>query len=81
MGEICANDGPARSAAARESGWAGVAGTIAAGLAAAASALAAWRQRRRSRLHLMALDDHLLRDIGISRADMEQEVFKPFWMP
>ncbi|WP_207459416.1 DUF1127 domain-containing protein [Azospirillum sp. SYSU D00513] len=34
-----------------------------------------WRQRQ----HLMMLDDHLLKDIGLSRADADQETSKPFW--
>jgi uncharacterized protein YjiS (DUF1127 family) len=25
------------------------------------------------------MDDHLLHDIGLSRADLEYEVAKPFW--
>lgn len=33
------------------------------------------RQRRR----LLELEDHLLKDIGISRADPLQEGRKPFW--
>jgi uncharacterized protein YjiS (DUF1127 family) len=40
----------------------------------------AWQDRARSRRQLANLDDHLLRDIGISRADMTREVGKPFWM-
>jgi uncharacterized protein YjiS (DUF1127 family) len=38
-----------------------------------------WEQRVRERRALASLDDRLLRDIGISRADAEQEVRKPFW--
>ena len=34
-----------------------------------------WRQRQA----LMRLDDHLLKDIGVSRADVDNEVNKPFW--
>ncbi|WP_448203026.1 DUF1127 domain-containing protein [Azospirillum sp. sgz302134] len=34
-----------------------------------------WRQRQA----LLKLDDHLLKDIGISRADAEAETRKPFW--
>ncbi len=34
-----------------------------------------WRQRQA----LMRLDEHLLKDIGLSRADVEEEVRKPFW--
>ncbi len=36
-------------------------------------------ERRKQRRALMALDDYLLKDIGVSRLDAEQEVAKPFW--
>ncbi|WP_372400153.1 DUF1127 domain-containing protein [Azospirillum sp. HJ39] len=36
-------------------------------------------ERRKQRNALMGLDDHLLKDIGVSRAEVEQEVSKPFW--
>jgi uncharacterized protein YjiS (DUF1127 family) len=39
-----------------------------------------WR-RRRSRTWLTELDDRMLKDIGITRADVEWEANKPFWMP
>jgi uncharacterized protein YjiS (DUF1127 family) len=41
--------------------------------------LSAWRERRRQRRRLADLDDHLLRDIGLSRAEVELECHKPFW--
>nr|WP_255636008.1 DUF1127 domain-containing protein [Azospirillum sp. 412522] len=36
-------------------------------------------ERRKQRHALMGLDDYLLKDIGISRSEAEQEVSKPFW--
>lgn len=39
----------------------------------------AWQERVRQRYHLSGLDDRLLKDIGLSRADVEREVDKPFW--
>ncbi|SMH34054.1 DUF1127 domain-containing protein [Azospirillum agricola] len=36
-------------------------------------------ERRKQRRALMALDEHLLKDIGVSRSEVEQEVTKPFW--
>lgn len=41
--------------------------------------LATWSERRRQRLALEALPDHLLSDIGVSRADASHEADKPFW--
>ncbi len=38
-----------------------------------------WYDRARQRRHLAALDDNLLRDIGIDRASVWREVSKPFW--
>jgi uncharacterized protein YjiS (DUF1127 family) len=39
---------------------------------------AAWR-RHRSRMALAQLDTHLLRDIGVTFAEAENEANKPFW--
>ena len=38
-----------------------------------------WLERRRQRRALLALDDKLLKDIGLSQADAWQEGHKPFW--
>ncbi|MGA8551263.1 MAG: DUF1127 domain-containing protein, partial [Stellaceae bacterium] len=38
-----------------------------------------WRRRARDRASLGALDDRMLADIGISRADAEFLANKPFW--
>lgn len=40
-----------------------------------------WSDRMRQRRHLAELDDRLLQDIGISRADIETEISRPFWRP
>ena len=40
---------------------------------------AEWRRRRRGRIQLALLDDHMLRDIGLSRAEAWYEINKPFW--
>ncbi|HYG85835.1 MAG TPA: DUF1127 domain-containing protein [Azospirillum sp.] len=45
----------------------------------AADTVAVWQERRRQRRALEALSDHMLSDIGISRADVEHEAEKPFW--
>jgi uncharacterized protein YjiS (DUF1127 family) len=38
-----------------------------------------WQERARQRQHLEALNDHMLRDIGLSRADIMAETTKRFW--
>jgi uncharacterized protein YjiS (DUF1127 family) len=48
-------------------------------LTAALGTVRLWRQRSRDRRILRDLDDQLLRDIGLSRADVEAEARKPFW--
>ncbi len=42
-------------------------------------ALREWRRRLKDRAQLAALDDRMLKDIGISRADAEFLANKPFW--
>jgi uncharacterized protein YjiS (DUF1127 family) len=48
-------------------------------LAAIADAYANWHERSTQRRILARLDDRMLRDVGLSRADVEREVAKPFW--
>lgn len=38
-----------------------------------------WRERARSRRALQTLNDHLLKDIGLSRLDVDIETTKSFW--
>ena len=38
-----------------------------------------WAVRVNQRRRLIDLPDHLLKDIGITRADAEREAGKPFW--
>jgi uncharacterized protein YjiS (DUF1127 family) len=51
----------------------------ASGLSSVRARVQLWQRRRRGRQQLLALDDHLLRDIGISRLQAEAEADKPFW--
>lgn len=44
-----------------------------------ADLLLVWQERARQRRHLRALNDHMLRDIGLTRADVMAESSKPFW--
>lgn len=41
--------------------------------------LLVWEARLRQRRQLAEMDDHLLQDAGIARADALQEAQKPFW--
>jgi uncharacterized protein YjiS (DUF1127 family) len=52
-----------------------------AGLGLLVDNLFTWQRRRVDRLRLQSLDDHMLRDIGLSRADVDAEATKPFWRP
>jgi uncharacterized protein YjiS (DUF1127 family) len=38
-----------------------------------------WIERTRQRQALAGLDDHMLRDIGITRVEVARECGKPFW--
>lgn len=38
-----------------------------------------WLERSRQRQRLAMLSDHMLKDIGLTRADVEAEISKPFW--
>ncbi|MBI3452193.1 MAG: DUF1127 domain-containing protein [Rhodospirillales bacterium] len=41
--------------------------------------LLAWQVRTRERAHLAALDERMLHDVGLSRADVDNETSKPVW--
>lgn len=49
------------------------------GLVALVEIVLAWQERARQRRQLALMDDRLLRDIGISRAEIAREAGKPFW--
>ena len=38
-----------------------------------------WHERAQDRRLLLELDDHMLRDIGLTSADVDHEVSKKFW--
>ena len=54
-------------------------GTADRALTKVADGAANWSQRVMDRRALRTLDDHILSDIGLSRADVEQEASKRFW--
>jgi uncharacterized protein YjiS (DUF1127 family) len=41
--------------------------------------LLTWHERAQQRRHLQTLSEHMLRDIGLTRADVLVETSKPFW--
>jgi uncharacterized protein YjiS (DUF1127 family) len=45
-----------------------------------ARTLLLWHERARERRHLQSLSDHMLRDMGLTRADVLAEADKPFWV-
>ena len=45
------------------------------------SLLLAWQERAAQRRMLQQLDDYMLRDMGLSRADVAREADKPVWRP
>jgi uncharacterized protein YjiS (DUF1127 family) len=45
----------------------------------AVTAVLRWREVRKQRRALLALSDHLLKDIGILRLDAIREASRPFW--
>jgi uncharacterized protein YjiS (DUF1127 family) len=49
--------------------------------ALALTKLRVWWRRHQSRTRLAELDAHMLKDIGVTFAEAEREVNKPFWLP
>ena len=47
----------------------------------AVECLLTWQERSRQRHQLQCLSDHMLRDIGLTRADILAESTRPFWRP
>jgi uncharacterized protein YjiS (DUF1127 family) len=43
--------------------------------------LTIWHDRAEQRHALGELNEHMLKDIGVSRADAYKELRKPFWLP
>ena len=43
--------------------------------------LVIWQDRAEQRHALSELNDQMLKDIGVSRADAYKELRKPFWLP
>ncbi|WP_299437267.1 DUF1127 domain-containing protein [uncultured Rhodospira sp.] len=55
--------------------------TMQSAAAGLARLVVAWRHRARSRAQLQAMDDRMLRDIGLDHLSAWDEARKPFWVP
>jgi len=51
----------------------------AAGVIALGNVLFRWYRRHRDLRDVLQLDDHLLRDVGLTRGDVERAWTQPFW--
>jgi uncharacterized protein YjiS (DUF1127 family) len=60
-------------------GWSAGRSRVAVRLASMLRSCMIWSERSRQRRALLALDDRLLKDIGLSRTDVVHERMKPFW--
>ena len=77
---IMRDPGPLEAAAARISaGLVHAARRLDRGLLRALDLVFEWRARAVERDVMRSLDDRMLRDVGISRADLERELQRPFW--
>jgi uncharacterized protein YjiS (DUF1127 family) len=71
----------ARAASAAPRGFVRQARSWSRAVGRAIDLLLIWQQRSRDRRQLESLSDHMLRDIGLTRADVYAEASKPFWRP
>ena len=58
---------------------AGIAGMVRRVVTDAVDLVLTWQARARSRRELASMDEHTLKDIGVTRLDVVMEVDKPFW--
>lgn len=63
----------------RVQGYGAIGGKIGFALAAPFKVVVRWHHRSSQRLALLALDQRMLDDIGLTRANAEAEAAKPFW--
>jgi uncharacterized protein YjiS (DUF1127 family) len=56
-------------------------GVLAQSAARGLDQLLEWQDRARQRHQLASLESHILKDLGLSRADVVRETDKPFWRP
>ena len=70
---------PAVTLPARQGRQPSVLARVAGGIVSLSDHLLTWQARASQRRRLSELPDYLLSDIGVTRADAEREVSKPFW--
>jgi uncharacterized protein YjiS (DUF1127 family) len=63
----------------RETPWQGSSRRLRDFLRGVYATVGEWRRRKNSRLELARLDERMLRDIGLTRIDVDYEINKPFW--
>jgi len=64
---------------APRAGSRGVTSVIVHAASGALEALLTWQERARQRHSLANLDDRLMKDMGLTPSQVEQELRKPFW--
>ncbi len=81
MNRTFTNESHSRAILGQEGNWSRFVHSLGHNVHGLVDSVLTWQRRHKDRMHLMALDDRLLHDIGISLADVEHEVSKPFWKP
>jgi uncharacterized protein YjiS (DUF1127 family) len=80
MNQIVTNESTLRPQALQPTRpWTRFVHAVDGGLETVVDTLLTWQRRHKDRMHLMSLDDRLLRDIGISYVEVDREASKPFW--
>ena len=80
MNTTCVQNERISGAAVQEAPVVGVIAYLSSAYKTIVGKLAEWQDRAEYRRHLAELDDRLLRDIGLSRYDVQREAAKPFWL-
>jgi uncharacterized protein YjiS (DUF1127 family) len=80
MNQIVTNESSLQPQASQPTrSWTRFVHAVDGGLETMVDTLLTWQRRHKDRMHLMSLDDRLLRDIGISYVEVDREASKPFW--
>jgi uncharacterized protein YjiS (DUF1127 family) len=53
--------------------------TLGGAIGTAFRTLVVWQKRYNERVQLSQMDSHILKDIGLTEGDRDQELRKPFW--